>query len=386
MKNIKDKITINKVYALLFCAVVALLSVFSIKKLFNYYINDEMGYNAGVTDAETPFELDYITNFCGKMQFVNLNGAARSLLHESEMNGVIKLNNGYLAMPMDSIPEEQLYQRAEQISYFQMQLAEYDIPLLYVMTPYVIAKYDPQLPAGETEYGNQNMDIFLADLEELGVGYMDLREEIYLDGINQYDLWYKTDHHWTTEGGFYAYTKIENRLEGLLGVEVDPEVKDINHYSITTYKNWHLGSNGQRTGRYYAGVDDFDVILPEFDTRIQTVSGDVGTFEDIIINYEALQNKNYESRYTYDNVLGNALGSYVNLNADNDKKILVICDSMGKSVNPYLILSFSSIYTVDAYAPYELTRGVIESYQPDVVVIINYPTLLENPDAFSFGL
>lgn len=386
MKNFKDKISIHKVYAVTFSAVVAVLSFFTIRQLSDYYINDEVSNNAGVTAADSQLELDFITNFCGKMQFINLNGAARNLLGQSDMNGVVKLNNGYLATPMESLTEEELYQSAEQISYLRSQLAEYDIPLLYVMTPYVISEFDPELPVGTEEYGNQNMDIFLANLCDFGINYMDLRGEMNADGINQYDLWYRTDHHWTTEGGFYAYTKIADRLEQIMGVEVDPVIKDFNNYSVTTYKKWHLGSNGQRTGIYYAGVDDFDVILPQFDTKIQSASGAEGTFEEVLIDYGALQNKDYESRYTYDNVLGNALGCYTNMNANNDKKILVICDSMGKSVNPYLILSFSGVYTVDAYDPYVLTRDVIESYEPDAVVIINYPTILENPDAFCFGL
>ena len=69
------------------------------------------------------------------------------------------------------------------------------------------------------------------------------------------------------------------------------------------YKKWHLGSRGQRTGIYYTGIDDFDLIIPDFKTSLMNDKGKVGTMQDLMINTKPLSNKNYQSRYTYDNVL-----------------------------------------------------------------------------------
>lgn len=375
---------VNKFHAALFITILAVFSSISIKKLYNFYVYDITDYNEWSVDSGTKLETDFITNFFGKIQFVNFNGAVRSLLNQREMNQIVKLNNGYLAKPIGKISEDILKSNAEEIYELQKQLLMEEIPLLYVITPYSISKYDPQLPAGIDDYGNANMDVFLSYLDKRNVDYMDLRKEIYLDGINQYDLWYKTDHHWTTEGGFYAYTKITERLESILDVSVDETLKNRDNYSVTTYKNWHLGSNGQRTGIYYAGIDDFDLILPEFDTHIRDIEGHTGTLEELLIDYQPLKNRDYESRYTYDYVLRKSLGRFENLYAKNDKKILIVCDSMGKSVNPFLAISFQEIYTVSAS---KLTEELIKSYQPDVVLLLYYAGQLGSSDSYyKFGL
>ena len=186
------------------------------------------------------------------------------------------------------------------------------------------------------------------------------------DGIDHYSMMYKTDHHWTTEAGFYAYGILEDYIVRKTGCQMDNRISEIKNYTVTKYKNWHLGSYGQRTGRYYAGIDDFDLIIPTFDTTIQNDSGDMGTMQDLVINREPLSNRQYTSRYTYDYVLGNALGHYINLDCQNDIRILMITDSFGKAVNPYLIMGFHEIEYVYDSDVSSITPEYIEAYDPDV--------------------
>lgn len=382
----KGKITIQKVYAVLFLTLLGVFASVTAYKLYRFYAYDVADGNEWTPDAGSPLETDLITNFFGKMEFINLNGAVRKLFNQREMNGVVKLENGYLASLLPEVPKEDLVSRAGKVAVLAQSLAERDIPLLYVMTPYVVSAYDPQLPAGEEEYGNYNADVFLTVLEEEEVTYLDLREAIHTDGIDQYELWYKTDHHWSTEGGFYAYTQIAGCLENMLDVTIEEEIKNIDNYRITKYENWHLGSNGQRTGIYYAGIDDFDLILPNFETCLVNGEGVQGTFEELLISYDALQNRNYESRYTYDSVLAGTSSAYENLYADNPKRILVIGDSMANAVNPYLVLSFHNVRLISAYTPERLTEELLDEYAPDVVILLHNPMQLRNPAVFEFAL
>lgn len=95
---------------------------------------------------------------------------------------------------------------------------------------------------------------------------------------------------------------------------------DFTNYNITIYPEWHLGSRGQRTGAFFAGIDDFDLILPAFETRISD-SFEKGIFEDIVINKKALDKKEQTSRYTYDNVFGKSCEHFINYQALNNKRI-----------------------------------------------------------------
>lgn len=220
---------------------------------------------------------------------------------------------------------------------------------------------------------------------EYGIDSIDFREVMYEDGLDQYDMMYKTDHHWTTEAGFYAYQKILKWVEENAGISVDERVADFSNYTRSVYKNWHLGSRGQRTGIYYAGIDDYVLITPDFETSLSH-SGMEGSFTELMVNYEPLENKEYTSRYTYDHVMAGASGDWINNNAKNDAKLLIVADSFGTAVNPYMILSFREVRYIYDAASHKLTEEYIEEYDPDIVVLLYYTNCIGSNDFFSFGI
>ena len=94
MKNIRK--TTSMAYAIIFLLLTVAVGAISLKNLIEFYVNDEVDYNEWSADLGNKFETDVATTFFEKFQFVNLNGAMRNLLGQHEMNGVVKLNNGYL--------------------------------------------------------------------------------------------------------------------------------------------------------------------------------------------------------------------------------------------------------------------------------------------------
>lgn len=371
-------------YICVFFVIVMLLGWTSFVNLMNFYINDEIDYNEWTVELGNKFETDINTNFYNKFQFINLNGAVRSILGQQEMNGVIKLNNGYLCTTYSYCNDEKLEEYASKVIKLNEYLESKDIALLYAQTPYTVSKYDSQLPIGVSDYGNDNVDRFLNFLYQAEIDVIDFREEMYKDGINQYDMMYKTDHHWTTEAGHYAYCKVEEYLERKLNCEVDKRIADIANYDIINYEKWHLGSNGQRTGIYYAGIDDFHLIMPKFETKIQG-NGMEGTMEDLVYDLSPLDNKEYTSRYTYDYVLQDAIGNYSNLKCQNDKKVMIVTDSFGKCFNPYLIMGFGEVITISNYDSKIISKELIDKYNPDAVILLYYPGMVgEYTSGFDF--
>ena len=376
----------NYAYIAVFSVIIIGLGFLSYRKLTKFYINQEKDYNEWTPDLGSKFETDIASTFFNKFGFVNLNGAVCNALNQPCMNGVVKLNNGYLltTLPYSSDPVLRTY--ADSTIRFDEYLKNRGTVLVYANTPYTSSKYDPQLPIGINDYGNDNCDRFLQMLKDAGVDTIDFRETMHDDGIDQYSMMYKTDHHWTTKAGLYAYGILEDYIVDKTGCDVDERISDIQNYTVTTYKKWHLGSRGQRTGIYYAGIDDFDLIIPNFDTSIQNDAGTVGNMQDLMINMEPLANKDYTSRYTYDSVLGGSIGHFTNLDCKNDIKVLIITDSFGKAVAPYLAMGFAQIdYVYDADVS-GVTPEFIESMDPDVVIMMYYPEFLqEGKQPFSFS-
>lgn len=370
------------VYVAVFLTLLAVLSFFSLGNLFTAY-KTGAEINNQVT-GDDKLESDLIANVLGKDLFVNLNGGMHRLLGQRKMNGVVRLDNGYLVETNGPANAQTLADNAEHIAILQEELATRNIPLLYVLTPFKIQPSDPELPYGITDDTNASLDAFVEQLEQVGVHPLDLRQDFEASGVDPYTLFFRTDHHWNLRGGFLGFTAIARQAETLLDTRVDPALLSTDSYTEKIYPGWHLGSYGQRTGSLFAGgADDFTLMLPDFETDVvQMDTQEEGTFEEILLDTSYLEKKDNTSRYTYDRVL--PLGNYRSLTTGCGKKVLFVCDSMGRAVLPYLTLAFGEVRFVDAYNPTLLTPELLDEYQPDLVIVMHFPTLTFNPDYFNF--
>ncbi len=366
-------------FTVVFMIVIVLLGIKSFQGLVDFYVNDVTDYNEWTADLGNKFETDEASSFYGKLQFINFNGAVRNVLGQHEMNNIIKLNNGYLLQPHYPADDNLLKTYSDNVIALDRYLKEEGIAFIYVVPPYTVSKYDPELPTGIYDYANANIDRFMELLEPAGVPTMDLRELMHEDGLNQYDMMYKTDHHWTTEAAFYTYGKLEDRLVDQLHCKVDGRVSDIDNYDVITYEKWHLGSYGQRTGSYFAGIDDFNLFVPTFSTTIQRLSdSQQGSMPDLLYDMEPLQSKNTKSKYTYDHVFDNSLDNYRNPDCANDKKIMILTDSFGKALTPYLVMGFQEVRYVPEDDMEQFTKNYIDRYSPDAVIVLYHADCLSD--------
>lgn len=366
----------GSVLTILFFLFIFLTGGYSLKNYYDVRVS-------GITETQDGYssEKGFRDNFnillWNKEYYVEYYGLAARLLGQPELNEVVRLKNGYLSGVEEEAPKDQLMQDAKDLAELKEYLDNRGCRLLYVQTPFKISKFDESLPAGIEDYSNQNLDYFLGCLEQYGVDYIDIRQTMYDDGMNQYDYFFRTDHHWTPEGGFYAYNKIAEYLEENYNISVDEQVRNIDNYRIDNYEDWHLGTNGQRVGIYYGGIDDFHMISPEFDTQITNTDTQVsGSYTDVLIEEAVLRER---SAATYDIAYGNSIGShFYNPNAQNEERVIVVSDSMGKVVAPFLILSFREVYTTN----YTLNEQILEEYQPNVVIYITYPANVDAGGCF----
>ncbi len=392
MKNLKETDLGKKnniMYILFFTVFVMVLGFISFIELMKYYTGAGSEVVNWASGHENGFENDISNTFPGQFEFVNLNGFMAGLMGAHELNDVVRMENGYLTVPTPYFDGDNIEANSDMIGAFNDHLASKGIPVIFVITPNTNSKYDPQMPDYYKDHGNDNLDRIGTALKDRGVTVMDLRDELESDGISSYDMMYRTDHHWTTGMGFYAYCKIADMLEEGLNCSIDPIVKDINNYTVKKYKKWHLGSRGQRVGKYFGGIDDFDLITPNFETCVRSAEGDrEGTYEDILINRKWLGEKDLTimrddtaRRSIYDWVLEDSQGDYINDLSANDKKILILSDSFGKAVCPFLDISFAR--TKWQYGP--VNEELIDEYDPDAVIMLYDISEDFSEDTFNYG-
>jgi hypothetical protein len=169
---------------------------------------------------------------------------------------------------------------------------------------------------------------------------------------------FQTDHSWTAEAAFEAFVDIVNTLNSRFdaGVDTDGFYRDNANYYFELYPASFLGSLGRRAGVAFSGVDDFTLIRPKFETDFtyEFVSRGAnvernGPFEDSLIFSEFL---NLSGDVHSDSIISSYLGGVrrwgriVNHNAPEAPSLLLIHDSFGPFVAPFLATVFNEVHMI----------------------------------------
>jgi len=342
-------------------------------------------------------EEGYNARLPGRTAFVTLNGGFRRLLGERAVNERYKLTNGQLTYV---IPELDMTGIARSTAAFSEAVTDMGIDFLYVNTPFKLDPADKQLPIGVEDYSNENADRFLAILRENGVETLDLRECEKAEGLDHYRLFFRTDHHWTPETGFWAFTKIVERLTALdAAYAPDARILDPDSYDKTVYPGIFLGSHGRRVGPWYAGTDDMTVIRPLYDTWFHLWANNraealEGSYDACLLFPDNLTGDMFQTS-SYNVYLG---GDFARLYVENNsrekqldvcskpRKLLVFKDSFSLVVAPFLALGYDEVVFLDLRLFDSSPLDFIAEEQPDLVMVLYNPGALEdnNWEMFDF--
>lgn len=284
-------------------------------------------------------EKDFNATVWNYQNFIELNGfMARKLNMQGFYGnqGIYITDDKYIVSPYSYTTTDYEY---EQTVAFQQFLETNGINLLYVNEP---AKYvDDDLFRTEfsmESYSNRNADRFLGRIREAGVPTIDLRDNINKEQLDVLDLFYRTDHHWTTKAGLWATEIIAQGLNDYCGHNIDTSIYEQSNYEMTEMTECWLGEQGRKVGAACVGYDDYTEIKPHFETNY-TFKGSDGTYEGTFssfINEDVYNKKNdacNRSSWHY---------SYSQINCINnnvaDGKILILGDSYEQVVEPFLSL------------------------------------------------
>lgn len=320
-----------------------------------------------------------------KGTYINFNGLMAKTLAQPSLNQRTILSNGLLASISETGPEEaDLREAADNLIRFYRKQQEKGGDFLFVMAPSKISKYEDVLPVGFTDTDNETADRLIALLEAETVPVLDLRESLKEEGILWEEAFFTTDHHWTPQTGFLAFREITEALAEMGAAEaVDPFYTDEESYLFHTYEDAFLGSAGKRTGKYYAGLDDFTLIEPNFPTDIQVSIPSLevelrGSYRQV--SYDTNSTVNPEAPdYFNDNMYGlygwgdTALTRWRSESAQVQERILLIGDSFSNVPFSFLPICYSSCDEMDMRYFQEDFEDYYQEYDPQTVVILINP-------------
>jgi hypothetical protein len=345
--------------------------------------------------AGIPGALDsyYSESIKGRYRFIEGNGLIKSLAGLRTCNDTVRLDNGCLERLSN---EFHIEETIESLTKLNQYCQEQGIPFLCVLAPSKVCRYDPGLPVGVPDQVNPGADQVVAGLREEGVFVMDLREILHEEGLSHEEMFFHTDHHWTSEGAFWGYQKLVERLNSDYGYSIDKSLTDRDNFCEKDFPEAFLGSYGKRTGKYFGGVDDISVILPDFPTNLQTEVPDrglvrEGDFSQAILDWSQIEDSWYydDSHIPYAVYTGDDynLIRHTNQTAGEDKTVLFLKDSFVRPVESFLSLGVRQVEAIDLrIEPRISVKDYVAENRPDMVIFMCSIWALKDYNLIDFGL
>ena len=292
-----------------------------------------------------------------------------------EYNGVVELTDGHLTVFKQ---KKDVTAKAENVAAFADACQEQGIPLVMVLVPSKIAPSDVDV-SGKLDFSNQNADDFVRLLREYGVDCMDIRDNIIQDGLDHHDLFYRTDHHWKVSTARWATEKIFSHLNEFYGYHADPSLLEPDRYDEVLYPASFLGSRGKKMTLARTTPDDFSLYYPKFTTSftISIPSLHLEKQGDFSIMYqmEAMDFSNGLYKSNPYSALGYGDQDFIDIHnhlKTDGKHFLLIHDSFGDAVTPFLALGMEHLQTIDLRHFTGSLQTFVQKERPDAVIILYF--------------
>lgn len=303
---------------------------------------------------------DYVADqFPMRDMWISLNLWMNQALGQQEASGVYLCADDYLMQAPSAPNAAQLERNLNAISDFAA--AHGSLNTVMAIVPNAVTIHEDLLPE------NAPVRDQAADLEHIrsnvsGVTFVDVTARLLEHKDEQ--LFYRTDHHWTSLGAYYAFRDVAPAL----GIEAPV----LANYTIYTVSNTFEGTLSSKSGSH-GTRDTVHVMQPSTDIQYYvTYSGDQS---GICSMYDraALDTKDH-----YTVFFGGNYGRVdITTTADTGRSLLVFKDSYANCFMQYLYPYFDHITMIDPRYYYDNVENVIKSEAvTDVLYLYNLDTFL----------
>ncbi len=298
-----------------------------------------------------------------------------------DYDSVASLPDGYLTT---FSRENDVTYPAESIVMLNQFLQEKKIPFLYVQAPFKVSEKQDTSVSGKLDYSNQNANALLKILRENNVECLDTREYLNASFENYHEAFYRTDHHWKPQTGLMVSRQILEELQSRFGLDSRALLLDSALFQIENYPEFFLGSWGKRVTLSATAPEDFELLYPKYDTEFRVLiperNMDVTGDFSILYNKSLLLEKDYYNSNPYEAYIwgNNAVMTIENKMAENPTKILIIKDSFGNCVAPFLACGVKKVDVVDVRHFSGSLEAYVEETGPDVVILLYNAAMLDD--------
>lgn len=293
----------------------------------------------------------YLTDqFAGRDFWVGLKYFGERALLKTENNGVYFAKGGRLVERMDAPAAGRMEKNLAAIEALSQATG---LPVHFSLIPSAAWVYREDLPKNAPSWDQGELLSAAAQLEE----YFDLSQVLY-DARGT--AFYRTDHHWTSQGAFAAYEVIVRQL-GFEPLPLPELLRSVPDFYGTLYSQ--AGARGY-------GPDVIDV----YDAQGLTLwaNGEQKPFYDE--SFESKKDK-------YSLFLGGNYPVCVIKNGQNPEggRLLLIKDSFSNSLVPFLARHYSEVHMIDPrYCKLPMSQYTSQFAFDDVLVLYQTKNFLQD--------
>lgn len=304
------------------------------------------------------FESFFADQFPMRNLWVGFNAYFSLYTGNNGANGVYNCKNDYLInVPVST--DNNLSKNLNAVTKFKNNI---DTPVTVMFAPSTGYITDDVLPA---VHNNYNDDEYFENagktLAQSGINFVDLRETFKEEYKNGTQLYYKTDHHWTTAGAYTAYTKLCESLG------TTPTPKD--SFDIKSYDGFY-GTTYSTSGFLLTPTDSIEVwenpANTESNIKVKITEGKQTTEYNSMFFYDHLEE---DDKYPVFIDGNHALTEITNTSAKGGT-LVMIKDSFSHCLAPFLADNYSKIILVDMRYYKLSVSDLIYQENPEQVVLL----------------
>ena len=387
----------------LFISVFFLVDVFNSDRAFSEFENTSLAqkpsfsWSSFVDGSFGSKYVKYINEqFLGRDNWISMKAVADMGLGRIESHGVTYGDDHYLMEKLEIVEDQNYPANAgtnivKQTSLDRSNgmvssfLQMYDQPITFSLVPNSYAILEDEVPTG---FPGADQQAYTQQI------YQTLREaddqlEIvdFSDALSQHKdeyIYYRTDHHWTTLGAYYAYVAYCEQ-KGLTPVSLEElEENKVEDFYGTFYSKAKRPSQPADTITWYdVDVDEFAFVANLQQDKQLAQLGEVVQEDGLeLLRVDGMMDqRKFEVRDKYAAFMwGNSgyvkIKSSHNLNHQEGKtsRLLLFKDSYANSMIPYLTYNYDEIIVVDLRYMAKSTKELMQEEFDDIFVMYNFST------------
>ena len=306
-------------------------------------------------DYDEKFEAYMDDQFVGRDVWRKLKVTVDRIGGSRLENGVYIGKNGQLLEQIEVADETHLAANIKAIKSFSESQSK--IPVRMMLVPDAANVLNHSLPAlAKPEDQTQMFSMVRKDLGD-SVEWIDVSTE-----LNQHKtekIYYKTDHHWTTLGAFYAFQAAAPSL----GIDGDLSGKYVSYAVSDSFSGMLASKSGVNLGE----KEQIDIYVPtEEDTDLIVDYVDEGKRSTSLYDSSKLKEKDQYTVF----LGGNSSLLDIRTVSTSTKRLLLVKDSFANSFIPFLTPYYREIVVVDPRYYSGTINDLMDSYRISEVLFL----------------